>query len=265
MAAAAAWHERELLTDQSRVCTGTRTRPDALVPGRGVISQLPKSNFQEDAVEEWPRLQLSLMPANMTTLLRASTIRIRVLLPINASERLAAAGLAQWLNVSWNRSAVNSSDTGAACGNGFREEGEGCDDANVAAGDGCAPDCTVLVPEPDSRYPKPETRNLIPENREQVEEEYSCAGATETRGPDRCGPEARAARGGVTDGTVPTLAAPPAWVLSPTLYVYYYYIYYYIYIYIYIYKNIYIYIYMVTEGTPPTLAAPPAWVLLPTL
>ena len=29
------------LTEPDRVCTGTRTRPDALVSGRGLISQLP--------------------------------------------------------------------------------------------------------------------------------------------------------------------------------------------------------------------------------
>ncbi|KAJ1478242.1 hypothetical protein T484DRAFT_1818332 [Baffinella frigidus] len=45
-------------------------------------------------------------------------------------------GLDQWLNVSWARSSVNSSEDGVVCGNGFREEGEGCDDANVEGGDG---------------------------------------------------------------------------------------------------------------------------------
>ncbi|MFH1766506.1 MAG: Ig-like domain-containing protein [Patescibacteria group bacterium] len=36
---------------------------------------------------------------------------------------------------------TGSSSYGGACGNGFRETGEDCDDGNVADGDGCSPSC----------------------------------------------------------------------------------------------------------------------------
>lgn len=60
---------------------------------------------------------------------------------------VAATQLSQCVNV-FCRSLYQAcrNDEGIVCGNGITEPGEGCDDGNISAGDGCAPDCTAETP-----------------------------------------------------------------------------------------------------------------------
>jgi len=88
------------------------------------------------------------------------------------------------------RVASAGADEAQSCGDGFRGEGEGCDDGNTQDGDGCSGAC-------------------------QVEAQHTCAGATPTRGPDRCGREYWAVHGALNSVSAPTLAAPEGWVLAP--------------------------------------------------